>query len=80
MTSVFKLTATEGAGWVRQVIDGRPIVTGAAEEAAEWTTRSEAARVANELNRRRKVQWRPVETDATPGGPYRFDPTNVPIR
>lgn len=77
---IHKLASTEGRGWVRQVLDGRPIVTGDEREAFEWSDRGDAIRVSNELNRRRKVQWVAVAAEPTAGGPRRFDPTNRPVR
>lgn len=71
---VWKLRSVAGSGWVRQLLDGFPIVTGDEAQAAEWDERGAAIADANTLNRRRFVQWRAIECEPTPGGPRRFVP------
>lgn len=54
--------AAEGAGWVRELHKGRPIVTGDRREAMQLATLAEAQAVVYELG---NTDWVLVPTEAT---------------
>lgn len=56
------MKAAEGAGWVREIHKGRPIVTGDRREAMQLATLTEAQAVIGELG---NARWVLVATEAT---------------
>jgi hypothetical protein len=54
--------AAEGGGWLREVHDGRPIVTGDRREAMQLASLAEAQEVVGELG---NTRWVMVAAEAT---------------
>lgn len=74
-SDVFVIRTVEGKGWVRELVDGAPIIVSAEREAFEWATRTEANRVLASIARLGdRVPMRVERRAPTPGGPYQFVP------
>lgn len=66
MDTTYRLRQTIGNGWVRELVDGSPIITALADEAAQWTSADDAHQAARAIRARRLV---PVEVIAGPTTP-----------
>jgi hypothetical protein len=52
---VWRIKSKVGGGWLRDLHDGEPIVTGIVEEARQFDDPAEAARIVKTLNARRHL-------------------------
>jgi len=62
--TVYRLRQLEGTGWVREFVDGRPIITSWEPEAGQWADRTEAHRVARAIRRLGLIPVEVVAGDA----------------